>query len=218
MKVLENYESEKIGILMNHGFGARLSYKIFQLYREQTIAKLEENPYILIKDIDGIGFKRADQFAHSIHFDLESPYRIEASITYVFSELCFSEGFTYVTNQQLMSGCLRFLNRDGIQISPETIQERLNELISKQAIIQEADRLYLKFLYDAEQTIVNTLSHLSSQPKEDLSIKQIQKEIANCERRFNITYTEKQREAIEKSIIEPVMVLTGGPGTGKRRS
>ena len=214
--VIENYESEKIiRYLMNHGFGSRLAFKIFQRYRENTIERLEENPYILMKDIDGIGFIRADQFAQSINFDLTSPYRIKASITYIFNELCFSEGFTYVTKNQLLDGAIKFLNREGTEISIDLIEQCIDELITQQDIIKEEDRYYLKSIYEAERTVVDTLFHLANQEKRNIKEKTIMNSIEEWEEELKISYTERQKEAIKRALIEPVMILTGGPGTGK---
>ena len=156
--VVEHYASEQIiRYLMNHGFGSRLAFIIFQRYREQTIEKLEKNPYILIRDIDGIGFIRADQFAQSIGYDLKSPHRIRASIAYLMNELCYSAGYTYVTKEELLEGAMAFLNRNGLDISVELVEECLEELIRHREIIREDDQYYLPSLYEAEETVVETL-------------------------------------------------------------
>lgn len=214
--VVEHYASEQIiRYLMNHGFGSRLAFIIFQRYREQTIEKLEKNPYILIRDIDGIGFIRADQFAQSIGYDLKSPHRIRASIAYLMNELCYSAGYTYVTKEELLEGAMAFLNRNGLDISVELVEECLEELIRHREIIREDDRYYLPSLYEAEETVVETLYLLVNHEKRDIDENKVEELIQQSEKSLGITYTDCQKEAIYKAIVEPVLIVTGGPGTGK---
>lgn len=214
---LINYELEKImRFLMSHGFGAGISKRIFSQYKENTISLLKENPYRLIDDIPGIGFKRADQFALSLKFDPHSPYRIAASIKYVFSELCYQEGYTYILWEQLLSGCEQFLNQNDFRLSVEEIKENIKQLIKQGEIIHEGERLYLRALYEAEVNLANELFRIAKSDF-DAEIDEIlvAEAIQQVEAEAEIEYTEKQKQAISQSLLSKITIITGGPGTGK---
>src|SRR5690606_26764411 len=110
-------------------------------------------PYRLIDDIEGIGFIKADSIALSLGFDLTSSYRLEALIKYILEEYCFSNGFTYLTEKQLLDMIDNFLNTKSTTISLEEIVNNLNDIIKKGKIIVNENRYYLPILYYAEENI-----------------------------------------------------------------
>jgi exodeoxyribonuclease V alpha subunit len=215
--LLVNYSSEKIiRFLMEHGFGTKVSKKIFKHYKQTTIESLSENPYRLIDDIEGVGFKRADQFAASLGYDMKSKNRIQASIKHVFLELCYSEGYTFIYEEQLLNQSQSFLNQSEFRLTPEDILMNIEELILNKQIVKEDNRLYLKTLYEAETNVANRIFQISNLDVETI---QAENEILECineiEKEYGITYTSKQKEAIITALNHKVTVLTGGPGTGK---
>ncbi|MDF2698764.1 MAG: hypothetical protein K0Q49_320 [Haloplasmataceae bacterium] len=215
--LLINYESEKIiRFLLKNGFGSKLSRKIFKLYKQNTINYLNENPYRLINDIEGIGFKKADAFAFSLNYDLKSPYRIQAAIKYTFEEFCFNEGFTYILLEQLMNQANAFLNENNITLTDEEIQKNIDLLVNTKNIIKENDKYYLPNLHNAENSIAGRINALIFNDEEGkIEVENISEIIKTTEEEAKINYTDKQRQAIEAALLNKVLILTGGPGTGK---
>ncbi len=214
--LLVNYKSEKImRFLLKNGFGNRLSTKIFKQYKENTIQYLKENPYRLIDDIEGIGFKKADSLAISLQFDLKSPYRIQAAIKYIFETYCFNEGFTYITFDQLVDKAKIFLNDHSIILTDDEIKHNIKELLLKKRIIKDNHRYYLPTLYQAEVFIAEKINTLLSHSEEDVNHNDMNEIINNVEDKLQIKYAKMQRHAIFEAMKNKVFILTGGPGTGK---
>ncbi|QVK19413.1 ATP-dependent RecD-like DNA helicase [Mycoplasmatota bacterium] len=215
--LLINYEAEKImRFLLKNGFGNRLSKKVFNKYKENTIHFLEENPYRLIDEIEGIGFKKADALGISLQFDLKSPYRIQAAIKYIFEVYCFNQGFTYITYEQLLNKAKLFLNENRISLTDEEISDNISQLINKNQIILDNKKYYLPILYHAEMTIVEKIHDLlSSDIENDFNDKEINDTILKIQDEVHIQYSKKQHLAIKQALQNKITILTGGPGTGK---
>ncbi len=215
--LLINYESEKImRFLLKNGIGSKLSKKIFNKYMQNTIPYLEENPYRLIDEIEGIGFKKADSLAVAIDFDLKSPYRIQAAIKYIFEEFCFSEGFTYITIEQILKKANQFLNDFMISLSDNEIKENIHNLIEKNKIILEDSKYYIPTLYKAELLIAQRVKAIIDYEElVDFNDEDIIKIIKIVETENKISYTDKQKAAIKTALKSKITILTGGPGTGK---
>ncbi len=215
--LLVNYASQKImRFLLKNGFGNRLSKKIFKKYMQNTIQYMEENPYRLIDDIEGIGFKKADALAISLNFDLKSPFRIQAAIKYIFEEYCFNEGFTYITSEQLISKAKLFLNENSMSLTDLEINDNINKLIQTKRIVLDQNKYYLPILFQAEVTIAQKISALL-EIEDEIPFKdeEIEKIISEIEKEIHIKYTKMQHLAIKKALLSKVTILTGGPGTGK---
>ncbi|HEY8364212.1 MAG TPA: ATP-dependent RecD-like DNA helicase [Haloplasmataceae bacterium] len=212
--LLNNYEKERIlRFLIEHGFGNRLAMNIFNKYKENTINLLEENPYRLITDIENVGFKKADSFAKSLGFDLKSPYRIQAVIKHVVEEYCFNEGHTYMLKQDIIDKVIMCLDNT---ISEEVILENLQTLTDKNQMIFENNKYFLTTFYQAEMTIAQKIQRILNNQKEDnIDKDKLESMIRSIEDEENIKYSKKQKEAINLALREPILIITGGPGTGK---
>ena len=212
----QNYQSQKImHFLLKNGFGTRLATKIYKCYKENTLIYLQENPYRLIDEIENIGFKKADNLAINLNFDLKSPFRIQAAIRYVFEEYCFNEGYTYLTLDQLLPKVVAFLNNHDITITEAEITDNINNLIKESKILIEENRCYLPLLYYAEVSIAEKLANLLEEEENEVCDEEVIQVINEVEKELNITYSETQFKAIEMALTKKVVVLTGGPGTGK---
>ncbi len=208
-----HYEAEKIiRFLLKHGFGNNLAMRIFKKYKTNTIATIEENPYRLIDDIDGIGFKRADSLALSLGYDVFSPFRIQAAINYLFEQYCFSEGSTYLTYEELIKKSSEFLEPN---IAYEAIKANIETLIAKNKIINVKNRYFLPILYNSEKTIAEKILNLLSIETETTLAEDVNTIIATVANKEHITYSAKQIEAIETAMQNKIVIITGGPGTGK---
>jgi len=196
--------------LFGYGFSPRLSMKLFNRYKEQTLDVLDENPYRLIDEVEGIGFKRADEIAFKLGFSEDNPLRIEAAILFAFKEYIFSHGHTYLEENELSKAIYQILSST---IDNQLITDGIARLIEQKRIIQEDTFYYLKYVKKAEQSIATNL--LKFETETIFDDKTIFDQISRIESILNITYTDKQKEAIIRSIKNPITVITGGPGTGK---
>ncbi|WP_208558662.1 SF1B family DNA helicase RecD2 [Marinilactibacillus kalidii] len=219
MDVLEKEQGmQRVVLALNkYGLGNQLAYKVYQKYEGKTLAVIQENPYQLIKEIEGIGFNRADLIAEEIGIQSDAPARIQASILYSIQELTLSDGDTYALGKPLLKRCIQVLEESRpFIIDPELAADNIIELVQTQEIIQDDDRFYIPSLYASEWGIAHSverlIEHASDIPH---SIKKISKKLAKLEKTSGITYGESQKEAIQDALKSPVFLLTGGPGTGK---
>ncbi|WP_051258470.1 ATP-dependent RecD-like DNA helicase [Atopococcus tabaci] len=219
VKVLEEEEGmDQVVLKLNQlGIGNQLAYKIYQVYQEQTLDIIRNNPYKLVEDIENIGFKRADALAEQMGIDGDSPNRIRASISYVLKESCFSSGDTYVESEHLLKEALRVLESSrSFLIEPEAVADQVISLSQEGQIIQEEDRFYLPSLFAAEWGITSSVERmLEKKEGKQIERQDILDELEKLEKTLGITYGKSQKQAIEQAIQSPLFVLTGGPGTGK---
>ena len=207
----QDYDQEVLSFFMGHGISTRHLSLIQGFYKEKTLDVLKSNPYQLIDDIDGIGFKSADTLAMKMKFDPKSPYRIKAAIADALMQACFRTGSTYSDISTLHRIFHRFLP----EVDNETFEDSLYALIEDKKIIQKIEKYYPKDLYDSEKSIANLFKKFSRLPKGQVEESLIDERIEEVEDELGINYDETQRNAIHTFINEPAMILTGGPGTGK---
>ena len=116
-QVQATYESEEIILQLNTlGFGNKLAFKIYHFYRENTLATLQKNPYQLMKDINGIGFKRADSLAKKFDLPYDYPQRIQAGLWHTINRIIGSSGNTYVPQGDLIEQTLKLLNSSSLKL------------------------------------------------------------------------------------------------------
>ena len=206
--------------LQTHGVSSGYATKIFKQYDSRSIQIVKENPYRLATDIFGIGFVTADRIAENLGFGRESELRAEAGILYVLHQLA-DEGHVYYPYEPLVKKCQDILqvNRDvivkafgSIAIDKRIVIEDLNEDIP--GFVENNKAVYLAKFHLSETSIATRLKTLVNAPKSirkivpDKAIEWVQKQLA-------ITLAERQVEAVRCAVKNKVMVITGGPGTGK---
>ncbi|GEP20095.1 SF1B family DNA helicase RecD2 [Pediococcus argentinicus] len=202
--------------LSTYGFGSSLAAKIFHKYHEESLTIVEEHPYQLVSDIAGIGFKRADQIAQQTGIKLDAPERIQAAIITAVSEWSNNTGDTYISAIELIRQSEQLLNTGSLKITPEQIAEQVVEVAKSGNIVGEEDRIYLKKLYYAELDIGRQIEFLiNNSTSDDVSDIKISKTIDKVEKQLGVEYDDTQRTALTKAIVEPMTIITGGPGTGK---
>ena len=181
--------------------------KIYKLYGDDSIELLKENPYRLITDIDGIGFKKADEIALKMGIPFNSQFRCEAGIVYKLEEMA-EQGDTYEQEIFLINEIMNLL-----QIDSKLISNTMQQMIEDEKLICEDDKYFLPKYYYAEKNVARKLMILLSsyQTKNEIT----DAEIKQIEEHLNINYNEEQKTAIKTALTKNVMVLTGGPGTGK---
>jgi len=185
--------------------------KIYKEYGSETIEKVKENPYRLTSDIYGIGFKLADKIAEKMGIDKKSEYRIGAGIRYNLIESA-SDGHTYLTKEIVVKRAGKTLDIDKKYVEAVISNMALRGEIHMETYDGEDCVYYIPYYY-AEAGTANKLVSLISEEKEDQdNVKDVIKGIEERSKKF---LTSKQKIAIEKSFKENVLVITGGPGTGK---
>ena len=185
--------------------------KIYKEYGLETIEKVKENPYRLTSDIYGIGFKLADKIAEKMGIDKKSEYRIGAGIRYNLIESA-SDGHTYLPKEVVVKRAGKTLDIDKKYVEAVISNMALRGEIHMETYDGEDCVYYIPYYY-AEAGTANKLVSLISEEKEDQdNVKDVIKGIEERSKKF---LTSKQKIAIEKSFKENVLVITGGPGTGK---
>ncbi len=209
----ENLDIERIYIkLYSFGLTTKMVEKLFGIYNTKVVEKIEQNPYILIDEVEGFGFKKCDALALSMGIKPDDMLRLSSALKYSLDIICNNEGFTYLTNNQLINSAIKFLNDESI--TSDKLNEALDYLISKNKVILKDDKIYPLYLYNAEIDIKNKILKLKSD-KKLFDSKKVEKLIDEIEKDFRIQYESLQREAIINSLTNKLSIITGGPGTGK---
>lgn len=213
-----NHGMEQVIVGLNrYGFGSQLSFTIYQTYKEETLDIIHENPYQLVEDIEGIGFKRADNIAEQLGIGADSDKRVRAAITHEIFQHSIRSGNTYVEAELLLKETIHTLETSRpVEISMDQVAEQIIHLVEENKIQQEGTKLFENSLYFSEWGIGNSIQRLLSRKKEiKYDKKEIEKNIRGIEKRLGILYGDSQQAAIEEAIKSPLFILTGGPGTGK---
>ncbi|MFO7888110.1 MAG: ATP-dependent RecD-like DNA helicase [Eubacteriales bacterium] len=197
--------------LQKYNISPSYGIKIYKEYGSETIEKVKENPYRLTSDVYGIGFKLADKIAENMGIDKKSEYRISAGVRYSLIESA-SDGHTYLPKDIVVKRAGKTLDIDKKYVEAVISNMALRGEIHMESI-DDRDCVYYIPYYYAEAGTANKLVTLITQEKEtDEDVKDI---IIGIEERSKKSLTNKQKKAIEKSFKENVIVITGGPGTGK---
>lgn len=236
--IAESWERQKevkniMLFLQDHKVSTSYAAKIYKTYGNESISVIKENPYRLADDIWGIGFKTADQIASKLGFEKESYVRLRSGLMYTLSELS-NEGHVYAEKEQLIKTASELL-----EASPETVIMTMDDMLSKEELIQEKNivrtdddgneitAIYLPAFYYAEVGVAGKLKKLASSPAGDrlytkllearkaTGNSELSVDVGLIEEKVGMTYDEIQADAIRKAALAKVMVLTGGPGTGK---
>ena len=216
-KIVEAFEEQGelrdiMVFLQQYGISANYGIKIYKKYGKETINIISENPYRLAEDIYGIGFKTADKIAQNMGISLESPYRIEGGIRYTINKFA-GNGHTYVPKEELIEASSFLLN-----VNEDLIESSIRDLAIKGILHimnkNEEVIVYYTPYHIAENNVARKIVELSRVELDSIDIN-IEKAIATIEGEDGIIFAKKQREAIEESISNGIMVMTGGPGTGK---
>ena len=198
--------------LQKYGIRTEHAIKLYRYYGSRTVSIVEENPYVLINDIYGIGFRTADEIAMKMGFAEDDPFRVKSGIRYA---LWFSlnEGHTYYPQTQLCEMTGRLLD-----ISMSTVYDCLLEMAFEGDVTIENDEginnVYLTPYYIAEQSVAGKLFALNTATVKPLA-SDIESLIKQAESGSGIMLSDMQHEAVKSAAKNTVSVITGGPGTGK---
>ncbi len=211
----EHRASEQMLIkLYGYGISSKMAMRIMNVYKSATLTKIESNPYQMIKDIEGIGFERADVIGKRLGFSEDHPSRLEALITHLFSDLVLSQGHTHIDSEDFINAAISKLDSDENTVQPDVLREALDKLIVAKTFVVVDGLLTLKRVDSAEQTIADKLDVLTKTTNaidENKALKLIEA----IEKEEAIDYSDFQKDAILKALTHQTMIVTGGPGTGK---
>jgi exodeoxyribonuclease V alpha subunit len=210
-KLKEYEESYELIIYLNDlGFSTKDSMIIYNFYKKKTREVIEEDIYQLVTDINDLTFKKVDEIALKSGIEKNSKIRCKAALIYIMEEVSNTYGHCYYFRDELINLLPRVI---GIMISEIDVDNYLKELETDLRIIVKEDKYYLRDMYEAETMIVKRFRLLNSN-KEIIS-KNLDDNILELEKFFNIKYNSCQMEAIKKSYTRDFLIITGGPGTGK---
>ena len=197
--------------LQEYGISVNMAVKIYKYYGEKIYEIMEKNPYKLAEDITGIGFKIADAIALKAGFYQDSEYRIKAGILYVLQQ-SGSNGHCYLPENELVEETAYLLG-----IEKENVEKELDNLtLNKELVIEEYDgerMLYQSNLYYMEMNCARMLHDLNIPYKIKPAV--LEKKIAAIEKKDNIELDKLQKDAVFQAVQNGIMIITGGPGTGK---
>jgi len=214
-KIRASWEKQKdvkdiMVFLQGHGVSSTYAAKIYKQYGKESIEKVQSNPYCLADDIWGIGFKTADSIASKLGYENNDPRHCRSGIAYTLNKLS-EDGHCYAEREQLVKSAKELL-----QAEEEPITQALDDMIAHEDLMLDEDAIFLPPFYYAEVGVANKLRRLIETP--------IGKNIFDgggtvtddvSKRQGQIEYDDVQLSAIRRAILSKVMVLTGGPGTGK---
>ena len=211
-KIRESWEKQKDiknVMLFLQGYGVSTAYaaKIYRQYGKESIDKVKENPYRLADDIWGIGFKTADEIANKMGYEKNDIRRCQSGIIYTLNQLA-NEGHVYAEEEQLVKAALNLLEAE-----EEPIRAALTNMIQTEEVKMEEEAIYLPPFYFAEVGTANRLLALVEGQEKELFIRPM--DLQALSKETGVEYDEVQLQAIEEAVRSKVMVLTGGPGTGK---
>ena len=213
-----NYGMDQVIVGLNrYGFGSQLAFAIYQAYKNEALELIEENPYRLVEDIEGIGFKKADQLAEQLGIEATSTQRIRAALLHQIFQQSLQTGNTYLPAKELLAQTIQLLETSRpVEIPAEQVADVVIQLVEEGKMQQEGTNLYENSLYFAEWGIATSIQRLMARKKEiKYAEKDLVKGIRRIEKRLGISYGASQEEAIKQALRSPFFILTGGPGTGK---
>jgi len=200
--------------LQSYMISAKLAVKIYKRFKNESINIIKKNPYILADEIHGVGFLTADKIAKELGISKEESIRIKSGITYILTKE-IENGHLFLPKEELIKKA-----SDLLEVSPEKIKEGISELIEEGRIINDnlynvyTEPIYLKPLYIFEKEVAIKIRDIAN--KENRLFNLDHEEVIKwAENEVNIKLAYQQKEAIKKSLTEKLMVITGGPGTGK---
>ncbi len=208
---------EQIMVALNDfGFGPQLSMKIYQMYYEESLSVIQENPYRLVEDIEGIGFVRADEIGAKLGISGAHPDRLKAAILYSLEQQCLQDGHCFVEVEALLKHVKELLDKSVNGTAEfDLIARRLIELEEEKKVVGENNRVYMPSLYFSEKGLVANIKRVLDQEPHEFPESEFLLALGELEDRTGIAYAASQKQAIQTALSSPLMILTGGPGTGK---
>ena len=217
-KLRQNYGTERIlAQLANYGIPNKLAFQIQDFYKEETLQIVEQQPYRLVEDIQGMGFKIADQLAEELGIASDAPERFRAGLIHSLFSYSIETGNTYIEAKDLLRYTIDLLeSARPVELDPSTVAQELGRLIEEDKIQNIDTKIFDNSLFFAEEGIRSHIGRLLEKGKStSFDPEKINQAIEEVEKDLGIRYDAIQKDAIHQAIQNKVFILTGGPGTGK---
>lgn len=212
----ENQGFEHVAVyLSKYDIGLKLAQKIYQEYKEEAIDIIQDDPYKLVFDIEGFGFRTADRMAQKNGLSLTHPNRIGAGCIYILQK-SVQIGHVYLPLENCIEQVLDLLS-DGISnLTADMIHDQIREMNARKTVIMMDENVYLPSLYYAEDGFVSHIQRLMKQKAiQEVPLADLMKITGDIEETEILSYGKDQFEAIRASLHSKITIVTGGPGTGK---
>ena len=199
--------------LQSYGVSPSLAVKISKRYGDRVQQLVQENPYRLVDDIEGVGFLTADRIALSMGIPQDSEYRLQAGIKYALRDAAGNGGHTYLPKDQLLYHAARLLRVDE-EMLPDSL---VRLLFDREVVLSELNGekcCMLPAFYYAEREVAKRL-HMLMQSAQVVLPQAVERDISDFEKLNRIQFSPVQRNAVSEALKSGLMVITGGPGTGK---
>ncbi len=206
----EDGMSELVWFLNVHGVGIRNLIRLNRAYGKEALSKLKENPYRVIEECDGFGFKTADAMAMSLGFSRDDERRLYALLISLCMDLCVARGDSW-TDVDVLAERFR---KETPDIAAD-FDALLQETLLHHQLVREENRIYPVTQHEAETGISAFLAGFPYQDSEPVDDGLLHQYLGQMQQNLGITYDEDQIRAIEQFFTSPFVILTGGPGTGK---
>ncbi len=197
--------------LQQYGITMNLAVKVYQAYGQDVYSIIRENPYRLADDIDGVGFRTADEIAARVGIRLDSDFRVRSGILYTLLQAS-GEGHTYLPETELTPRASKLLN-----VTAEQVEKQYMDLAIERKIIlkqmEDQTQIYAASFYYMEANTATMLKRLNV--SYDVSDAEIEQRIRGIEKKSGMTLDEHQVTAVKEAVRNGLLVITGGPGTGK---
>ena len=200
-----------IQFLVEHNVSTNLAAKIYQKYQNKSIEILTRDPYVLARDMRGIGFLKADAIALNLGIKPDAPVRLRAGLYYAL-EKAAEDGHCYLTLEQLVQRTRVLLQcTDDLDLHPQ-----LESLKTEESLIIEDDRIYLAQLYRAECFVADFIRNRTNElPEPCLPATETQTYLEQAAVELGVTFSPEQVQAVHQATNSRFMIITGGPGCGK---
>lgn len=197
--------------LQQYGITMNLAVKVYQAYGQDIYSIIRENPYRLADDIDGVGFRTADEIAARVGIRMDSDFRVRSGILYTLLQAS-GEGHTYLPETELTPRAAKLLN-----VTAEQVEKQYMDLAIERKIIlkqmEDQTQIYAASFYYMEANTAAMLKRLNV--SYDVSDMEIEQRIRGIEKKSGMTLDEHQVTAVKEAVRNGLLVITGGPGTGK---
>ena len=207
---------EAMMFMQEYGISQNLGNKIYQRYGAQVYKILKENPYRLAEDIDGVGFKIADEIASKVGIDISSEFRIRCGLIYTLNTMSY-DGNCYYPKDELFSRTAALLDIDTLVMDTQLQNLAMDHKVVVK-VVDDVERVYLPLFYREETKCADKLLELRDSYDSDFSKKSandLMMQIEEAEKSMNIELDMLQKQATVKCLKNGVFILSGGPGTGK---
>ncbi|MFQ6810507.1 MAG: ATP-dependent RecD-like DNA helicase [Streptococcus sp.] len=215
-KLQLNYGTERVlAQLANYGIPNKLAFQIQDFYKEETLQIVESAPYQLVEDIQGMGFKIADQLAEELGIASDAPERFRAGLVHSLLTLSLETGDTYVEAKELLQATIQLLEASRpVELDPASVAQELASLIEEDKVQNIDTKIFNNSLFFAEEGIQPYRSP-ARKGKQNLSKQKKSNKRSMTLKKISISTTIPSNGRLSKAIQQKVFVLTGGPGTGK---